>query len=312
MVSQKSSPWPRPARTSPSIPLRSSQVTEDGWERVESCRSHRRCLAPLPPSGSFGPTRTLLQLFCHLTPRCRPTRCFRCLELGHRSSRCLRRLATSKMPRCAAASMMVWPPVSATGTPVNAGSATSTLMCDEERQHQRRSRRRRRHFGRRSSAGSPSSSSSEGRLAPHSANPTLSSLFCSPDDRVKPLCVIDRTASIDRAEADLRRALLVTVGGNRPTVSKFQVLEEGSRVFNIVVNPARGIISPSLVPKASFSPSLDMSADGRCGGSPRRICLMLMSLLLQPSLPCLWRATQDRGRSKPPWMGRSRARLIWR
>jgi hypothetical protein len=51
-VSQKSSPWPRPARTSPSIPLRSSQVTEDGWERVESRRSHRRCLAP-PPAERF-------------------------------------------------------------------------------------------------------------------------------------------------------------------------------------------------------------------------------------------------------------------
>jgi hypothetical protein len=45
MVSQKSSPRPRPARTSPSIPLRSSWVTEDGWERVESRRSRRRRLA---------------------------------------------------------------------------------------------------------------------------------------------------------------------------------------------------------------------------------------------------------------------------
>jgi hypothetical protein len=109
-------------------------------------------------------------------------------------------------------------------------------MCDEEREHQRRSRSRRRCFGRRSNAGSPSASSSEGRLAPPSANPMLSSLFCSPDDRAKPLCVINQTASIDRTEADLRRALLVTVGGNRPTVSKFQVLEEVSRAFNIAVN----------------------------------------------------------------------------
>jgi hypothetical protein len=74
MVSQKSSPRPRPARTSPSIPLRSSWVTEDGWERVESRRSRRRRLAqarppPLPSSGSSGPSRTLLQLLCHLTPR---------------------------------------------------------------------------------------------------------------------------------------------------------------------------------------------------------------------------------------------------
>jgi hypothetical protein len=49
MVSQKSSPRPRPARTSPSIPLRSSWVTEDGWERVESRRSRRRRLAQAPP-----------------------------------------------------------------------------------------------------------------------------------------------------------------------------------------------------------------------------------------------------------------------
>jgi hypothetical protein len=32
---------------------------------------------------------------------------------------------------------------------------------------------------------------------------------------------------------------------------------------------------------------------------------MLLSLLLQPLLPCLRRATQDHGRSRPPRMGRS-------
>jgi hypothetical protein len=34
-----------------------------------------------------------------------------------------------------------------------------------------------------------------------------------------PLCVMDRSADIDQAEADLRRALFMIVGGARPMVT---------------------------------------------------------------------------------------------
>jgi hypothetical protein len=51
-----------------------------------------------------------------------------------------------------------------------------------------------------------------------------------------PLCVVDRRTSFDRVEADLHRALLITVGRNRPSVSKHHVLEEISRSFNVVIN----------------------------------------------------------------------------
>jgi hypothetical protein len=51
-----------------------------------------------------------------------------------------------------------------------------------------------------------------------------------------PLCVVDRTTSFNCVEADLCCALLITVGGNRPSVSRHQVPKEISRTFNVVIN----------------------------------------------------------------------------
>jgi hypothetical protein len=48
-----------------------------------------------------------------------------------------------------------------------------------------------------------------------------------------PLYIFPRSSSIDQAEADLQRALLVTVGGNRPSVASQQVLEAMARSYNV-------------------------------------------------------------------------------
>jgi hypothetical protein len=53
------------------------------------------------------------------------------------------------------------------------------------------------------------------------------------DQSSRPLCVIARSSNIDRAEADLRRALLVTVGGNCPVLAPRQVLEVVAANFGI-------------------------------------------------------------------------------
>jgi hypothetical protein len=53
------------------------------------------------------------------------------------------------------------------------------------------------------------------------------------DQSSRPLCVIARSSSIDRAEVDLRRALLVTMGGNRPVLTPRQVLEVVAANFGI-------------------------------------------------------------------------------
>lgn len=41
---------------------------------------------------------------------------------------------------------------------------------------------------------------------------------------IRPICIIDQSTSLDGAKADLRRALVVTIGGNRPMLSADQVL----------------------------------------------------------------------------------------
>jgi hypothetical protein len=51
----------------------------------------------------------------------------------------------------------------------------------------------------------------------------------------RPLCVIDRSLSIDQAEVDLGRALFVTVGGSRPVVTAQHVLDEVARNFGVDV-----------------------------------------------------------------------------
>jgi hypothetical protein len=55
--------------------------------------------------------------------------------------------------------------------------------------------------------------------------------------RPRPLYVIARTSNVDQAEADLQRALFVTVGGSCPPVAAQQVLEVVARCFN--VEPSR-------------------------------------------------------------------------
>jgi hypothetical protein len=52
----------------------------------------------------------------------------------------------------------------------------------------------------------------------------------------QPLCIIDRSSSIDQAEAALRCALLVSIGGNRPVVIPQQMLDKVARVFNVNVS----------------------------------------------------------------------------
>jgi hypothetical protein len=50
---------------------------------------------------------------------------------------------------------------------------------------------------------------------------------------VKLWCIINRSTTIDLAEAALRRSLLITIGGTRPVVTSVQVLEAVAASFSI-------------------------------------------------------------------------------
>ncbi|KAF8670485.1 hypothetical protein HU200_050501 [Digitaria exilis] len=48
-----------------------------------------------------------------------------------------------------------------------------------------------------------------------------------------PICVIDRSTRMDNTEVDLQRALVVTIGGNRPSLVADRVLREVARSYNL-------------------------------------------------------------------------------
>jgi hypothetical protein len=48
-----------------------------------------------------------------------------------------------------------------------------------------------------------------------------------------PVCVIDHSEELNRAKADLARALFVTIGGSRPAVSALQVIDVVARRYDI-------------------------------------------------------------------------------
>lgn len=53
----------------------------------------------------------------------------------------------------------------------------------------------------------------------------------------RPVCIIDRTARVESAEAELRHALVVTIGGNHPpAVEAGQVLQEVARSFDVDID----------------------------------------------------------------------------
>jgi hypothetical protein len=63
----------------------------------------------------------------------------------------------------------------------------------------------------------------------------------------RPLCVIDRSLSIDRAEADLSRALFITVDVGRPVIIAQQIVDEVARNFGIDVHSMAIIITSHVM-----------------------------------------------------------------
>lgn len=164
----------------------------------------------------------------------RRTRCFRCLEAGHRAFCCPRSSMSSKPPpHRPQASGMQWRPVQAT----IANMACSAANSGKE-PPRRRARRRRRRSGRRAGDGSLPQSTPEGSCQ-SDGGPGVDfsddSASCVAVAAARPVCIIDRTARLESAKAELRRALVVTIGGNHPTLEAGHVLQEVARGFEIDV-----------------------------------------------------------------------------
>ncbi|CAN6231513.1 unnamed protein product [Urochloa humidicola] len=205
----------------------------DGWEQVES-RAERRERVEL----SRRPRRPVpvdLRGRCfncfsggHRAAQCKSrTRCFRCRALGHRSLACPGRVprALGGNPRSAAPAgrVSVWRRITPAAEQVPMESVVSGVASDVPRaegsgalppepERGGRRRRRPRHRRRRANGDSaPTMVAGNGRDA-SPAPPAM-------DDGVPPAhsppCIIDWSAQLTRAEADLRRrAVFVTVAGN--------------------------------------------------------------------------------------------------
>lgn len=216
-------------------------VDKDGWQKVMNRRSRRRVKMERRPRREVPQDLRGWCFNCfassHLAAACRSqTCCFRCCEPGHRSYACPRRRgktepmeqkqAAHKLPD---ARRMVWRPVQA------AIQTTQASDCKGGEPPRRRVRRRRR----------PARKENNNQLPPFDLEESVEPILersgvtarTGPADVMsRPLCIIDRSASIDQAEADLRRVLFVIIGGTRPPVTANQVIEEVARSFNVEVS----------------------------------------------------------------------------
>ncbi|GJN11692.1 hypothetical protein PR202_ga29902 [Eleusine coracana subsp. coracana] len=115
--------------------------------------------------------------------------------------------------------------------PAAVAVAIDTLLAESGGPSRRRARRRCRLRARRGD-GSSSLPSDSGEAPQAVSVVTAATPLPNPAGN-PPLCIIDRSASITRVEADLCRALLITVVGNRPLVTANQVLEEVAAEFDV-------------------------------------------------------------------------------
>lgn len=115
---------------------------------------------------------------------------------------------------------------------VAADTAGSTAAADGEPPRRRARRRRRRRPARRDGDGSlpPSTPEDSGGDEP---DPDVPSAGTPSGAATRPICVIDRSTRMDNTEVDLQRALVVTIGGNRPSLVADRVLREVARSYNL-------------------------------------------------------------------------------
>lgn len=124
---------------------------------------------------------------------------------------------------------------------LSSGSPPAVSMADAhtklgEEPPRRRVRRRRRCAAQWPAAPSPSRSSFGGApIPPRLESVDVAAQASAAEGHPRPMCILERSTSIERPEADLRRALLITVGGNRPAVLPEQVLEEVAAEFDVAV-----------------------------------------------------------------------------
>jgi hypothetical protein len=219
------------------------------------------CPGALPSEGVFhGPAREMFQLFCQLSFHRRPSLhpLLRCLEPGHRSQECPRQPAALRHMKHSheATHPRVWRPVSSAAKPAQA--ASSGEAGSRQQSTSRRSRRKRRRPSRNASASAPLQPDLDRTQAP------ITTCFpCGTDRRPsvgRPLHVIDRSAALAWAEADLGHVLFISVGGSRPLVIEQQVLVEVERAFS--VDPSSMVIMKT-VPEAFLLVLPDLIAADR-------------------------------------------------
>jgi hypothetical protein len=183
----------------------------------------------------------------HRAAQCRrPTHCYRCSEPGHLSYECPRRLAASKqLWHSSADHQLVWRPVSRLASLPHSSPASvapSGGAAESPEPAQRRSSRRRRWCSARRREADASSASGSGK--PEASGPAPAEFAAQPHwtaDAMRPLCVIDRSPSIDWAEAELSCALFVSIGGSRPPVTAQQVLALVASVFDVAVHSMKSM-----------------------------------------------------------------------
>lgn len=184
----------------------SRPVPEDhgeGWQVVKKGRAH-------PGHASRRPRQPV--------PVDLQGRCFNCGEPGHHSYYCPRKVESGGHPKG-----LAWKPVVKTEKTVAVPVAKMEKQVAAHQPHEARGeppRRRAWHRHRRPAhhdAGTPHSGSDVEPIAPEDTGNRAPSATL--EVAVRPLCIIERLDSIAHAEADLHRALLVTVVGNCPAVS---------------------------------------------------------------------------------------------
>jgi hypothetical protein len=203
----------------------------------------------------------------------RPTRCFKCFKTGHQAVRCpgrrevqskktvwqrlekqqargsvwqrlsVQRGASSATSACAVPRRrrLVWVKIN---TPeVVAKMEDSPRMAAEGESHRclrnKRKRRRPKH-----EKGSKKPIVAPGQASLTSSDEAIAPMISqSPDPRpgdqgemgwgTRSSCILEFSADMAREEANLRRALFVTIVGTRPTVTDSEVIEEVAHSFNI-------------------------------------------------------------------------------
>ncbi|KAL6601754.1 hypothetical protein ACP70R_044974 [Stipagrostis hirtigluma subsp. patula] len=206
-----------------------------GWQKVEGRRARKARLREL--RGPHRPVPVDLQGRCfncfswkHRAADCRRgPRCFRCQELGHRSFDCVGRKA-------APTSNYVWRRVTKPSVTM-AGEAAVGAGPGREASGRRRRRRVRKRKGLASEdlgADDASAPNEDDHIPPPDGGASVDIQQSSlAGDRPLPRRVIDRSAKIARAEAELCKALSVSVVGDSAALSVDVLATELARHYEL-------------------------------------------------------------------------------